>query len=102
MLNSGQAFVAMDRLLDEARSGAFYLRQPAIANMIVEAHPVQRRQPRPLSLTCFLGDAKSRSFTGYSRCAFAQTDEIVERHHGQAGQRDIGTDGKPLLAGREL
>ena len=36
-LNSGQAFAAMDRLLDEARSGSFYLRQPAIADMIVEA-----------------------------------------------------------------
>jgi len=34
---SGQAFAAMDRLLDETRSGAFYLRQPAIADMIVEA-----------------------------------------------------------------
>jgi len=36
-LTSGQAFAAMDRLLDETRSGAFYLRQPAIAGMIVEA-----------------------------------------------------------------
>jgi REP element-mobilizing transposase RayT len=36
-LASGQAFVAMDRLLDEARAGAFHLRQPAIADMIVEA-----------------------------------------------------------------
>jgi len=27
----------MDRLLDETRSGTFYLRQPAIADMIVEA-----------------------------------------------------------------
>ncbi len=36
-LNSGQAFAAMDRLLDEARCGAFYLRQPAVADMIVEA-----------------------------------------------------------------
>ena len=36
-LNSGQAFVAMDRLLDEACGGQFYLRQPAIADMIVEA-----------------------------------------------------------------
>ena len=26
-VNSGQAFAAMDRLLDEARSGPFYLRQ---------------------------------------------------------------------------
>jgi putative transposase len=36
-LNSGQAFAVMDRLLDETRSGAFHLRQPAIAEMIVEA-----------------------------------------------------------------
>ena len=36
-LNSGQAFAAMDRLLDEACGGHFYLRQPAVADMIVEA-----------------------------------------------------------------
>jgi hypothetical protein len=36
-LTSGQAFAVMDRLLDEVRTGAFYLRQPAIADMIVEA-----------------------------------------------------------------
>jgi hypothetical protein len=36
-VNSGQAFAAMHRLLDEARSAPFYLRQPAIADMVVEA-----------------------------------------------------------------
>ncbi len=36
-LTSGQAFAAMDRLLDETCSGSFYLRQPAVADMIVEA-----------------------------------------------------------------
>jgi putative transposase len=36
-LTSGQAFDAMDRLLDEARVGTFYLRQPAIADMLSEA-----------------------------------------------------------------
>jgi REP element-mobilizing transposase RayT len=36
-LNSGEAFAALDRLLDEARNGAVYLRQPAIANMVVKA-----------------------------------------------------------------
>jgi putative transposase len=36
-VTSGQAFVAMDRLLDEARTGSFYLRQPALADMLVEA-----------------------------------------------------------------
>ena len=33
----GQAFVAMDRLLDEARSGPFFLRQPQIAKMVAAA-----------------------------------------------------------------
>jgi REP element-mobilizing transposase RayT len=33
----GQAFAVTDRLLDEARSGPSYLRQPAIADMVVEA-----------------------------------------------------------------
>ena len=36
-LNSGQAFAAMDRLLDEACDGPLYLRQPAVADMMVEA-----------------------------------------------------------------
>ena len=35
--NSGQAFAAMDRLLDEVCGGPFYRRQPAVADMIVEA-----------------------------------------------------------------
>ncbi len=36
-VTTGQAFAVMDRLLDEARTGSFYLRQPLIAEMIVEA-----------------------------------------------------------------
>ena len=36
-LRSGQAFAALDRLLDEARTGPFYLRQPPLAEMVVEA-----------------------------------------------------------------
>jgi putative transposase len=36
-LTSGEAFAQMDRLLEEARSGPFYLSQPAIAKMIVDA-----------------------------------------------------------------
>jgi putative transposase len=36
-LTSGRAFVAMDRLLDHARSGPLYLRQPEIAQMVVQA-----------------------------------------------------------------
>lgn len=35
-ITSGKAFAAMDRLLDETRSGPFYLRRPEIADMVVE------------------------------------------------------------------
>jgi putative transposase len=34
--NSGQAFAAADRLLDKACAGPAYLREPAVADMIVE------------------------------------------------------------------
>jgi REP element-mobilizing transposase RayT len=36
-LTTGHAFAAMDRLLDETRTGAFYMRQTAVADMIEEA-----------------------------------------------------------------
>jgi REP element-mobilizing transposase RayT len=36
-LTSGQAFAVMDRLLDTSRSGPTYLRQPGIADTVVEA-----------------------------------------------------------------
>ena len=36
-LTSGQAFGMLDRLLDSTRTGPFYLRQPAVADKIVEA-----------------------------------------------------------------
>jgi len=35
-VTSGKAFAVLDRLLDESRTGPFYLRQPAIADMVVE------------------------------------------------------------------
>jgi REP element-mobilizing transposase RayT len=34
-LTSGEAFVAMDRLLDQARSGPMYLKQPDIAQLVL-------------------------------------------------------------------
>ena len=36
-LGSGQQFVKLDRLLEETRSGPFYLCQPALADMVTEA-----------------------------------------------------------------
>jgi REP element-mobilizing transposase RayT len=41
---SGQAFVAMDRLLDNACTGPLYLRRPDIANVVVEAICYRERE----------------------------------------------------------
>jgi len=60
-VTSGNAFAAMDRLLDQARAGPFYLRQPAIADMLVEATPASsgtmsymRSWSRQTTFTCWL------------------------------------------------
>ena len=46
-LSAGRAFVAMDRLLDEAGSGPTYLRRPEIAQIVVDAlHYGERRLQR--------------------------------------------------------
>ena len=41
---SGQAFVAMDRLLDNARTGPLYLRRPDIATVVVAAIHYRERE----------------------------------------------------------
>jgi REP element-mobilizing transposase RayT len=53
-LPSGQAFAALDRLLDEARTGPFHLRQPALADMVVEALQYNARVLRHYDLHAFV------------------------------------------------
>jgi REP element-mobilizing transposase RayT len=46
-LTSGQEFVAMDRLLDNAKRGPFFLTRPEIAEMVVDAlHQTEQRFER--------------------------------------------------------
>ena len=49
---SGRAFVALDRLLDGSTTGPFYLRQPEIATMVVEA--IRYRDPGHYRLHSFV------------------------------------------------
>jgi putative transposase len=51
---SGQAFLAMDRLLDNARTGPLYLREPRIAGMVVEAIHYQERALEHYHLHCYV------------------------------------------------
>jgi putative transposase len=49
---AGHAFLAMDRLLDNARTGPQYLRQPAMAAMVVDA--LRHRDPSEYQLHNFV------------------------------------------------
>ena len=53
-LRSGQAFAALDRLLEEAGTGPFYLRQPAVAALVVEAIHYNSRTLRHYDLHAFV------------------------------------------------
>ena len=101
-LNSGQAFVAMDRLLDEACGGQFYLRQPAIADMIVEAIHYNADILGHYLLQAVVVMPNHVHLLIVPTLPLPKIDKIVERHHGQESQRDVELDRKAILAGREL
>ena len=52
--SSGQAFAVLDRLLEETRIGPFYLRQPAIADMIVDVLHYSANVQRRYTLHAFV------------------------------------------------
>lgn len=53
-VSSGRAFAALDRLLDQTRTGPLYLRQSAVANMVVEAIEYYAATPRQYALHAFV------------------------------------------------
>jgi hypothetical protein len=98
---SGRAFAALDRLLDEARTGPFHLCQPALADMVRDA-VFYNSDAQALCAAFLCGDAQPCSSPADSRGSLAAINEIAKRHNSQARQRDAGIEGKSLLAGREL
>jgi len=65
-------------------------------------HPLQWHCVGALLCKRVCGHAQSRSLVGGARCGSVQADQVAKGHHGQAGKRDAGTDGKPVLARGEL
>ena len=100
-LNSGQAFVAMDRLLDEGRAGPFYLRQPALADMIVEAIEYNAAELGHYHLWAFVV-MPNHVHLSVTPVAPAEDNQVVKGHYGQAGESHAGIDGTFVLARGEL
>ncbi len=84
-INSSQAFAAMDRLLDETRTGSFHLRQPPIADMVVEAIHYNAFVVMPNHVHLLATDKP-----------------IPKKHDRQTCQRNAIPNRQTLLAGRKL
>ena len=54
ILSSGKAFVAMDRLLDQGRTGPLYLARPEIASIVVDAILTGQNPLGHYHLHCFV------------------------------------------------
>ena len=78
----------MDRLLDEARSGPFYLRQPAIADMVAEAIQYNAATLEHYVLHAFV------VMPNHVHLLATPTLALPKKHH-------LGNDGKPFLARRK-
>jgi len=93
-LTSGQAFVAMDRLLDRARTGPLYLRQPAIASMVVEA--IRHRDPGHYQLHSYVVMANHVHMLITPRAPVSQIMQSLKRFTGREGNRILGLTGQPF------
>ena len=101
-LTSWEAFAAMDRLLDETRTGAFYLRQPAIADMIVEAIEYNAAVLEHYVLHAFVVMPNHVHLLVTPSVQLPNLTRSLKRDHCQAGQCDAGLDGNVILAGGKL
>jgi len=95
-ITSGQAFVAMDRLLDQARTGPVYLRRPEIAKLLVDVIHYQ---------ACSLGHYELHSYVVMPnhvhllvtpRVPVSRLTHSLKRFTAKEGNRILGLTGKPF------
>jgi REP element-mobilizing transposase RayT len=94
-ITSGQAFVAMDRLLDNARTGPLYLRQPELAAMVVEAiryrHDLEHYQ-----LHAYVVMANHVHLLITPHVEVSRLMQSLKRFTAREGNRMLGLTGQPF------
>jgi REP element-mobilizing transposase RayT len=90
---SGQAFVAMDRLLDNARTGPLYLRRADIATVVVEAiHYREREQHYQLHSYVVMPNHVHLLVTPLAEVS--KVMQSLKRFTAREGNRILGLTGK--------
>jgi REP element-mobilizing transposase RayT len=88
---SGHAFVAMDRLLDHARTGPLYLRQPEMAQMVVDA--IHYREKKHYDLHAYVVMASHVHLLITPRVPVSKLMQSLKRFTGLEGNRMLGLTG---------
>ena len=101
-ITSGQAFVAMDRILDNARTGPLYLRQPEIAAMAVEAILYRQACVEHLPTARICRHGEPRPSTHHSTRGSLPAQAVPRKVHRTEGKPDAWPHWSAVLAGREL
>ena len=94
--SSGQAFLAMDRLLDGACAGPLYLRRPDVANMIVDAIHYQERDLGHYHLHCYVVMANHVHLLVTPRVEACKLTQSLKRFTAREGNRILGFTGQPF------
>jgi putative transposase len=93
-LSSGQAFVAMDRLLDDTRTGPHFLRIPEVARMVTDA--IQYRNLRTFRLHAFVVMPNHVHLLMTLLVAVSKVMHSLKRFTAREGNRMLRLTGQPF------
>jgi putative transposase len=94
--NSGEAFLAMDRILDNARSGPLYLRQPEIAQMVVDAIHFREHSLAHYQLHGYVVMANHVHVLITPLAEVSRLMKSLKRFTAREGNRILGLTGQPF------
>ena len=93
---AGQAFVAMDQLLDNARSGPLYLKMPEIAGIIVEALQYREHVLKNFDLHAWVIMANHVHILITPHVGVSAIMRSLKRHTAREANRILGLTGQPF------
>jgi REP element-mobilizing transposase RayT len=94
--NSGEAFAVMDRLLDEGRTGPVYLRQTAIAEMVVEVIHYCEEQVGHYELHAFVVMANHVHMLISPRVELPKVMKALKGFTAKRANQMLGLSGNPF------
>jgi REP element-mobilizing transposase RayT len=92
--NSGEAFLALDRILDNAKTGPLYLRQPQIAQMVVDS--IHYRSGSAYELHSFVVMANHIHLLVTPAIDASLLTKSLKRFTAREGNRMLGLTGRPF------